>query len=103
MAVTITHVAPGSIAEALGLEAGDAVESIAGEPIIDQVDYQALTARKKEVSIGFSILMMAFMAFSAIAFLIEVQYRYVYFVFPAICVAAAILADLLKEAKTNKS
>ena len=52
-----------------------------------------LTARKKEVSIGFSILMMAFMAFSAIAFLIEVQYRYVYFVFPAICVAAAILAD----------
>ncbi|MBR6029569.1 MAG: DUF512 domain-containing protein [Clostridia bacterium] len=47
MAVTITHVAPGSIAEALGLEAGDAVESIAGEPIIDQVDYQALTAAER--------------------------------------------------------
>ena len=44
MAVTITHVAADSIAQELGLQAGDAVETIAGEPIIDQIDYQALTA-----------------------------------------------------------
>lgn len=40
----ITHVQPGSIADRLGLVAGDLLVSIAGEPVIDQIDYQALTA-----------------------------------------------------------
>ena len=40
----ITHVQPGSIAARLGLRAGDTLLTIAGEPIIDQIDYQALTA-----------------------------------------------------------
>ena len=44
MATKITHVAPGSIADRLGLRAGDMLERIAGEPVIDQIDYQALTA-----------------------------------------------------------
>ncbi len=47
MATTITHVQPGSIAEKLGLAAGDQLVSIAGEPIIDQIDYQALTANRR--------------------------------------------------------
>lgn len=47
LASTITHVAPGSIAHRLGLRAGDQLESIAGEPIIDQIDYQALTAQAR--------------------------------------------------------
>ena len=47
MSTAITHVQPGSIAERLGLCAGDVLESIAGEPIIDQIDYQALTARSR--------------------------------------------------------
>ena len=42
MATAITHVQPGSIAERLGLQPGDQLVSIAGEPIIDQIDYQAL-------------------------------------------------------------
>ena len=42
----ITHVQPGSIAARLGLQAGDILERIAGEPVIDQIDYQALTARE---------------------------------------------------------
>lgn len=46
MATAITHVAPDSIAEELGLRPGDRIETIAGEEIIDQVDYQALTAQK---------------------------------------------------------
>ncbi len=40
----ITHVQPGSIAERLGLQSGDEMHLIAGEPVIDQIDYQALTA-----------------------------------------------------------
>ena len=40
----ITHVQPGSIAHRLGLQAGDEMHTIAGEPVIDQIDYQALTA-----------------------------------------------------------
>ena len=40
----ITHVQPGSIAQKLGLQAGDEMLTIAGEPVIDQIDYQALTA-----------------------------------------------------------
>ena len=47
MATEITHVQPGSIAEQLGLHPGDQLVSIAGEPIIDQIDYQALTARRR--------------------------------------------------------
>lgn len=47
MASVITHVQPGSIADRLGLTAGDRIERIAGEPIIDQIDYQALTAREE--------------------------------------------------------
>ena len=44
MSTRITHVAPGSIADRLGLRAGDMLVRIAGEPVIDQIDYQALTA-----------------------------------------------------------
>ena len=40
----ITHVQPGSIAERAGLRPGDIMHRIAGEPVIDQIDYQALTA-----------------------------------------------------------
>lgn len=47
MSTAITHVQPGSIAHRLGLVAGDLLESIAGEPIIDQIDYQALTAQAR--------------------------------------------------------
>lgn len=47
MASVITHVQPGSIADRLGLTTGDRIERIAGEPIIDQIDYQALTAREE--------------------------------------------------------
>ena len=42
----ITHVQPFSIAHRLGLRAGDVVERIAGEPDVDQIDYQALTAQE---------------------------------------------------------
>lgn len=47
MPTAITHVQPGSIAARLGLREGDLLESIAGEPIIDQIDYQALTAQAR--------------------------------------------------------
>ena len=47
MSTAITHVQPGSIAQRLGLAAGDKLVSIAGEPIIDQIDYQALTAQER--------------------------------------------------------
>ena len=43
----ITHVQPGSIAARLGLTAGDRLDRIAGEPVIDQIDYQALTAQSR--------------------------------------------------------
>ena len=43
----ITHVQPGSIAEKLGLRAGDVMHAISGEPVIDQIDYQALTASSR--------------------------------------------------------
>ena len=41
----ITHVQPDSLAEQLGLRAGDTLLSIAGETIVDQIDYQALIAQ----------------------------------------------------------
>lgn len=47
MSTAITHVQPGSIAQRLGLATGDKLVSIAGEPIIDQIDYQALTAQER--------------------------------------------------------
>ena len=47
MPTAITHVQPGSIADKLGLKEGDQLVSIAGEPIIDQIDYQALTANRR--------------------------------------------------------
>ncbi len=47
MPTAITHVQPGSIAEKLGLSIGDELVTIAGEPIIDQIDYQALTAHRR--------------------------------------------------------
>jgi len=47
MPTAITHVQPGSIAARLGLCEGDLLVSIAGEPIIDQIDYQALTAQSR--------------------------------------------------------
>ncbi len=47
MSTTIIHVQEGSIASRLGLVAGDAIDAIAGEPIIDQIDYQALTANRR--------------------------------------------------------
>ncbi len=46
MSSTITHVQKASIAARLGLQAGDVLERIAGEPVIDQIDYQALTAQE---------------------------------------------------------
>ena len=46
MSSAITHVQKGSIAARVGLKAGDVLERIAGEPVIDQIDYQALTARE---------------------------------------------------------
>ena len=47
MPSAITHVQPGSIAARLGLKPGDLLEKIAGEPVIDQIDYQALTAQER--------------------------------------------------------
>ena len=49
MPSTITHVQPDSIADRLGLRAGDQLVTIAGEPVIDQIDYQALTAQRSFV------------------------------------------------------
>ena len=45
MPTGIVHVSAGSPAERLGLRPGDQLESIDGEPVIDQIDYQALTAQ----------------------------------------------------------
>lgn len=47
MPTAITHVQPGSIAHRLGLQPGEKLVTIAGEPIIDQIDYQALTAQSR--------------------------------------------------------
>ena len=49
MPTVITHVEPGSVADRLGLKPGDAVCRIAGEEVIDQIDYQALTAKSRFV------------------------------------------------------
>ena len=46
MLIEIVGVQAGSLAERLGLQPGDLLESIAGEPVIDEIDYQALTARE---------------------------------------------------------
>lgn len=49
-----------------------------------------IAARRKEINLGLSVFLLAFMAFSAVAMLVEVQYRYTYFVFPAVCLAAML-------------
>lgn len=46
MAHEIVHIEKGSIADRLGLREGDALAKINGETLIDQIDYQALTAPK---------------------------------------------------------
>lgn len=45
MAHEIVHIEKGSIADRLGLREGDALAKINGETLIDQIDYQALTAQ----------------------------------------------------------
>jgi len=45
LAHEIIHIEKGSIAEGLGLREGDRLAKINGEPLIDQIDYQALTAQ----------------------------------------------------------
>lgn len=52
---------------------------------------------KRKMHLGSSVLILALMAFSAIALVVEVQYRYTYFVFPAVCLAAAMLPRILFE------
>ena len=55
------------------------------------------TARKKEIHMGLSVFLLAFMAFSAVAMLIEVQYRYSLFVYPALCFAAVIPLERIEN------
>ena len=43
MAKRIAAVEPGGIAEELGLREGDIIDEINGEPVLDSIDYQALT------------------------------------------------------------
>ena len=43
----ITGVLEGSIAHRSGIQAGDALLKINGEPVIDEIDYQALTAQQR--------------------------------------------------------
>ncbi len=45
MAHKIVHIEKGSIADKLGLREGDSLAKINGEELIDQIDYQALTAQ----------------------------------------------------------
>ena len=47
MAYKIAAVHPGGLAARHGLRPGDAIEEINGEPLIDHVDYEALTARSR--------------------------------------------------------
>ena len=47
MAVRIISVSPGSPAERAGIQAGDDIVSINQEPVLDEIDYQALSAEKK--------------------------------------------------------
>ena len=47
MAVRILSVSSGSHAERAGIQAGDDIVSINQEPILDEIDYQALSAEKR--------------------------------------------------------
>ena len=47
LAVRILSVAPGSPADQAGIRADDMILSINGEPILDEIDYQALSSEKK--------------------------------------------------------
>lgn len=49
MAHSVTAVEPGSIAAQCGIQPGDMLIRINGEPILDQIDYQFLTATEKLV------------------------------------------------------
>ena len=46
MSVGIVTVTPGSPADRAGILPGERIDSIDGEPVLDEIDYQALTARK---------------------------------------------------------
>ncbi len=47
MKQVITGVARGSVAHRHGLRAGDTLEAMNGEPVLDEIDYQALSAQAK--------------------------------------------------------
>ena len=47
LAVRILSVTPGSPADQAGIRAEDLILSINGEPVLDEIDYQALSAEKK--------------------------------------------------------
>ena len=47
MPYRIADVQPGGLAARHGLRPGDAIETINGEPLLDQVDYEALTSRSR--------------------------------------------------------
>lgn len=47
MAIRVLEVAGGSLADGAGIRPGDILLRINGEPVIDEIDYQALTARRR--------------------------------------------------------
>ena len=46
MSIRVLSVTAGSPADKAGIQPGDAVEEINGEPVLDEIDYQALTCRR---------------------------------------------------------
>ena len=47
MSIRVLSVTAGSPADKAGIQPGDAVEAINGEPVLDEIDYQALTCRRR--------------------------------------------------------
>ena len=47
MSIRVLSVTAGSPADRAGIHPGDAVEEINGEPVLDEIDYQALTAHRR--------------------------------------------------------